>query len=115
MAKQKQLLKFLDPIPTLALDNIPQRLTTDISILARSVTVEYEPANKKKMFVSDSETNATTLKRTTLEAPMQSTTISADPYGNLDGFLQLRDIWFNGEKAGEKLIVSYIEYREPIE
>ena len=80
-------------------------------MIVREVTIEGALANDGKMFVSSSEALASTVNRHSL-ASEESHIIGSSPFAALDARLDLRDIWFDGETSGEKLVVSYIQFAE---
>ena len=77
--------------------------------MVREVTIEGALANDGKMFISSSESLASTVNRHSLDAE-ESHIIASSPYAALDARIDLRDIWFDGETAGEKLVVSYLDF-----
>lgn len=105
MSEQKQVFKILDPQPNLLVDDVPQRISTE-SIVVRSVSIEALKANNKDVFITDTEAHGTTTNRHLLE-PGDLIRITPEEYGNLDAIMDLKDLWFNSAKAGNKLVVSF--------
>ena len=105
MSKQQQKLTILAPQPVLGSAGTPQRLST-VDRIVRAVVIEAPKGNTGDMFLADTEARATTTNRHTL---VRGTlfVLSGDQYGNLDAQLNLRDVWFNGAKDGDLLVVSY--------
>jgi hypothetical protein len=67
------------------------------------------------MFISDTEANATTLNRFEFNKRGDFLEITPDNFANLDGVIDLREVWMNGLNAGRQLIVAYIEHQEHLE
>jgi len=106
MSVIKQTFTTLSPQPSLTAAGTPERLSTT-SITVRSVLIEAAKANTDDMYVSDSEAKASTVNRHKLAAG-DSILISVDQYADSNAFIDIRDIWFDGEVNSEKLVVSYL-------
>ena len=89
----------------------PQRISTT-TIKARSVIIEYAQDNTGKIFVADTEANASTLNRHTLDSANQHITIEPDDFANLEGWIDLRDIWLHGDTTGDRFVITYIDVTE---
>lgn len=94
---------------------VPVRLTTDPAIYARSAIIEVAQAATGKVYIAFSEADATTTNRHTLDKKGDIFVIEPTEYGNLDAYFLLRDVWLHGSTPGDKVIVSYVEFREPFE
>lgn len=93
----------------------PVRLTTDTDIYARSAIIEVAQAATGTIYIAFSESDATSTNRHTLKKKGDVFVIEPTEYGNLDAYFLLRDIWLHGTVSGDKVVVSYVEFREPIE
>jgi len=108
--KQDQLFKTLSPQPTIVAGT-PARLSAT-SIKVRSVLIESAFDNKKEVFIADTEANALTTNRHTLVNPTDTIVLSVVNFADLDGHLDLFDIWFDGNRNGDLLVVSYVEFKD---
>ncbi len=92
----------------------PKRLTTN-DILVRAVTITSYQGNKGEMYIATSEADATTIRREVIQDPLDWLRVEADNFANERPYINLKDLWFNGTKAGDQLIVSYILTTEPFQ
>jgi hypothetical protein len=77
--------------------------------------IEYAQGNGGLLYIADTESNATSTNRHTLDAKNQFMTIEPDEYGALDALLNLRDIWVHGDTPGDRFVVTYIDITECLE
>lgn len=91
----------------------PQRLAAT-DIFCRSAIIEVVVGNVGDIYIADSENKAITSNRHVLSKKGGSLMLRTDEYGNLESFINLKDIWFNGSTAGDKIIVSYMSLQEQI-
>jgi len=105
MSKQFQMFTILVPQPLLLAIGIPQRVSL-VDRFVRTVIIEAPDTNKGDMFISDTEANAALTNRHTL-VKGSLLTFGGDKYGNLDAQFNLRDLWFNGTRANDLLVVSF--------
>jgi transcription antitermination factor NusG len=62
-----------------------------------------------QIYIADSETKATTRNVHTLFAPGDFISINSAMFADLNGEINLRDIWIHGDTSGDRVVVSYIE------
>jgi len=106
MSKQIQPLKTLSPQPSLVTPGTPQRLSlTDIFV--RWVMIESAKGNTGCSFIATTEADAGTTNRHVLYIEGDMIQIPGAQYGNLDAQINLRELWFNGTVAGDKLVVTF--------
>ena len=104
MANQvKLLMETLSPQPSLSTPGTPQRLTTS-NIYCTSFLIHPASGNTGLLYVASSESNATTTNRVLVDS---SLSVTVDNFADLDGLINLRDIWFDGENSSDKLVVFY--------
>ena len=97
--------------PQLVVGASPQRISTT-DVIVRSIIIEYAQDNAGKLFVADTEANATSLNRHTLDTGNQHMTIEPDEVGALDALLNLKDIWINGDTVCDRFFINYINITE---
>lgn len=83
----------------------PVRMSST-NIFARSFFIEAAAANTDNIYVTDSESNATTTTRHAL-ASGERIHYSADNYGDLDSHYNLKYFWLDADTSGNKLIITY--------
>ena len=106
MSKQLQQLTSIDPQRVVGL--VPIRVS-DTEIIARSVIIESARGNKGLLFIADSESKASTINSHTIFNEGEWRTISGDNFADLDGIINLRNIWIHGDKPGDRFVISYMD------
>ena len=114
MGLQRQNLVILEPQPVLAVANVAQRITTT-STIVRSVTISAADGNKDDMFIAPTEAQVITLNRITIIAKGGIFLLNPDPYGNLETLFDIRELWFTGKRAGDRLVVSFVNIKGVLE
>lgn len=111
MAEQRQ--QFVTLTPQLVIGAVPIRISS-ADLFVRGLIVESADGNTGKIFLSDSEANATTLNRHTLFIAGDAVGWDSTPWGNLDAQVNLREIWVHGTVPGDRVVVSYLEITEAL-
>jgi len=111
---QQQPFQTLSPQPILLVPGTPQRVSI-VSKKVRAVIIESAFDNKGRVFIADSEAKASSTNRHTLAAATDTFFITVDLYGNLNAFTDLFNLWFDGTRANDLLVVSFIELTNAIE
>lgn len=96
--------------PTLASAGTPQRVSIN-DIWVRSFLVQGAAGNTGDMYLSDSESNASTTNRVAL-CPGSILHFNADNWGATDSMINLKDLWFDGATTGDKLVVMYLQDKD---
>jgi hypothetical protein len=63
------------------------------------------------MFIADSEANATTTNRLCISSG-DILNFNVDNWAGHDAMINLRDVWFDGEAAGDKFVVMYMQDKD---
>jgi hypothetical protein len=86
----------------------PVRLSaTDVFV--RGLIIESASGNVGEIYVADSETKATSSNRHILYYEGDAMTIDSSMYADLNGELNLKDVWVHGNTPGDRVVVSYVE------
>jgi len=88
--------------------NTPFRITTE-NIFARSIIIESALGNKGIISIAFTEANATTINSFKLLDPLDFQRIDADKFADLDATFNLNNIWINGDKTGDKIVVAFMD------
>jgi hypothetical protein len=71
--------------------------------------IEYDELSTGVIYISDSEIKATTRNRHVLYGPGDFFAIDSSMFADLNGELNLRDLWLHGTVSGDRVVVSYVE------
>lgn len=110
MATIKQKLKILATQPVLTSAGTPQ-LITSISTVVSSYMIEAVSTNTGSVYIGDSVANTTSTKAHKL-VPGDILEVIADNYEHRKCYLDLADIYFDGDTTGNKIVVSYLQDQE---
>lgn len=114
MAETRQPLRTLSPQLIISAPGTPFRLSS-VDLFVKSVAIESAEGNVGKIYISDTEANATTLNRHVLYEEGAMFNVSASAWGNLHAQINLKEIWIDGSQSGDRLVVSYIEIFQEFE
>jgi hypothetical protein len=87
---------------------VPFRITVG-DIFVRSVIIESAFGNKGTINIAFTEANATTLNCFKLLNPLDSKRFDSDMFADLDATFNLNNIWINGDKTNDRIVVSYMD------
>lgn len=96
--------------PTLVASGTPQQVA-EVQTITRSWLIEAYNGNTGNVYISGSEATATSTTGHRL-APGEAIEYVRDNFEIIDVYTDLSDVWFDGDTAGNKLIVSYTEDQE---
>ena len=96
------------PQPTITSAGSPERIITT-TLYTRSVMIEAAESNSgDNMYVGTTESLAGSDNRSTI-TKSNPLIMAVDNYGDLDAWIDLNDLWFDGDISGDKLVITYIE------
>ena len=78
----------------------------------RSVTIQSAEGNKGLIFISESEAEITTVNRFTLYAPGDFLVLDADNYGDLNGEINLKNVFVFADRKDDRIVVTFLDITE---